>query len=424
MREFFKMQKILIYTNKITPRIQYIFDFVLKEFSGIDFEITTNIQFFEASDLPRINYSKEKIEDVIHLFSDEFMFENGISDKIKFDDLNEIGKLFFALSRYEEYLPQEKDIHGRISGKNKVYKTPFVDEWILEFQKELITKYPELEFKKRDFEMVLTCDVDQAWKYKNKGFKRAYGQFLKDLLKRNLTEFNTRRNVISGKQVDDYDTFDFFRELTLRQAQHDDEKQTQYENLHMVFFWLMADYGKFDKNNPVGNSFFQNKIKEISEWAEIGIHPSYASNSNSEKMKIEIQRLEKVSGQKITKSRQHFIKLNLPETYQNLIARGIEEDYTMAYADETGFRAGTCTPFFWYDLSREEKTNLKIHSFCAMDVTLRNYLKLNPEEASEELIRLKTEIKKVNGQMIILFHNSNFNGEWDGWQGVLENFLK
>lgn len=404
------MQKTLIYTPKITSRIQYIFDFVLNEFSGIDFELTANIQFFEASNLPKINYSKEKVSDEIHLISDEFMFENGISGKVKFKELNEIGKLFFTLSRYEEYLPQEKDIHGRISGIGKVHKTPFVDEWILKFQEELKSKCSELEFKKRQFEMVLTCDVDQAWKYKNKGFKRTYGAFLKDLIKLDWKEIDKRINVISGKEVDDYDTFEIFK--ILRQAQRD-------KNFRMIFFWLMADYGRFDKNNPVENSFFQHKIKDISEWAEIGIHPSYISNLSKENLKTEIKRLQKISGKKITKSRQHFIRLNLPETYQNLIQLGIEEDYTMAYADETGFRAGTCTPFYWYDLTKEEKTSLKIHSFCAMDVTLRNYMKLNPEEAIVELFRLKKEIQKVNGQMITLFHNSNFNGEWEGWKGVL-----
>lgn len=417
------MQKILIYTPNITSRIQYIFDFVLNEFSGIDFELTTNIQFFEASDWPKINYSKEKIEGVIHLISDELMFEKNISDKVKFNDLNEIGQLFFALSRYEEYLPQEKDVHGRISGKGKVYKIPFVDDWILKFQQELKSKFPALEFKKRQFEMVLTCDVDQVWKYKNKGFARTYGPFLRDLMKLNLNEFNTRKNVISGKLIDDFDTFEFFQDLTPRPSPASEQAQRD-ENFRMIFFWLIADYAKFDKNNPVNNLHFQNKIKEISEWAEIGIHPSYASNSNLEKLKIEIQRLEKISGQTITKSRQHYIQLNLPETYQNLIEHGIEQDYTMAYADETGFRAGTCTPFFWYDLTKEEKTNLKIHSFCAMDVTLRNYMKLNPEEASAELIRLKNEIQKVNGQMITLFHNSNFNGEWNGWKKVLEDFMQ
>src|SRR5690606_30901930 len=246
------MQKLLIYTPKITPRVQYIFDFVLNEFSGIEFELTTNIQFFEASDLPKINYSKEKFEDEIHWISDEFMFEKDISDKIKFEELNEIGKIFFALSRYEEYLPQEKDVHGRISGKGKVYKTPFVDNWILKFQEELKAKYPELNFKKRTFEMILTCDVDQTWKYKNKGFLRTYGAFLKDLIQLDWKEFNTRKKVILGKEKDEFDTFEFYE--MLRQAQHDKK-----ENFRMIFFWLMADYAKFDKNNPVANLFFQKK---------------------------------------------------------------------------------------------------------------------------------------------------------------------
>src|SRR5690606_16150394 len=322
------MQKLLIYTPKITPRVQYIFDFVLNEFSGIEFELTTNIQFFEASDLPKINYSKEKFEDEIHWISDEFMFEKDISDKIKFEELNEIGKVFFALSRYEEYLPQEKDIHGRISGKGKVYKTPFVDAWILKFQEALKAKYPELNFKKRAFELVLTCDVDQVWKYKNKGFKRTYGAYLKDFSKFDFKEFAKRRKIISGKENDPFDSFDFFKSII--------EKS---ENKRMIFFWLMADYGKFDKNNPVANMNFAQKIREISDWAEYGIHPSYASNFDSTKLKIEIGRLEKTLNQKVRKSRQHYIMLNFPETYRNLIQNGIQEDYSMAYADETGFRA-------------------------------------------------------------------------------------
>ena len=95
----------------------------------------------------------------------------------------------------------------------------------------------------------------------------------------------------------------------------------------------------------------------------------------------------------------------------------------MAYADETGFRAGTCTPFFWYDLSKEEKTELKIHPFCAMDVAMRNYMQLTIEESIKEIQRLKSEIEKVNGQMVVLFHNSNFRENWEGWENVMESLF-
>src|SRR5690606_5882110 len=393
------MQEILIYTEKISPRIEYIFDFVLLEFSGLGFKFTTDLEGFKQSDFSKINFSNQTISGGIQLIPDDFLFDNGISEKVKFEELNEVGKIFFALSRYEEYLPNEKDQHDRISGKNKVYKTPFVDEWILDFQLKLKQKYPQLNFKKRKFELVLTCDVDQVWKYKHKGFKRTYGGFLIDFLKFDFKGISNRLNSFLGLKKDPFDTFDFFKTLSSFRADTERSRSVseEPENVKMIFFWLMADYGKFDKNNPVKNSAFQNKIREISKWAECGIHPSYASNFSSQKLKTEIERLENVLDKKITKSRQHYIKLNFPETYQMLIQNGIREDHSMGYADETGFRAGTCTPFFWYDLSKEEVTDLKIFPFCAMDVSMRNYMKLTIEESVQEIQRLKSEIQKVNG---------------------------
>jgi len=419
------MQEILIYTEKISPRIEYVFEFILHEFSGLEFEFTTDLEGFKQSGFPKINFSKKSISDELQLVPDDFLFENTVSEKIKFEELNEVGKIFFALSRYEEYLPNEKDQHDRISGKNKVYKTPFMDEWILDFQLKLKQKYPRLNFKNREFELVLTCDVDQVWKYKHKGFKRDYGGFLIDFLKFDFKGISNRLNSFLGLKKDPFDTFDFFKTLSSFRADTERSRSVseEPENVKMIFFWLMADYGKFDKNNPVKNSAFQNKIREISKWAECGIHPSYASNFSSQKLKTEIERLENVLDKKITKSRQHYIKLNFPETYQTLIQNGIQEDFTMGFADETGFRAGTCTPFFWYDLSKEEVTDLKIFPFCAMDVSMRNYMKLTIEESVQEIQRLKSEIQKVNGKMIVLFHNSNLGEEWKGWGKVMESLF-
>lgn len=405
------MQKILIYTSKITPRVQYVFDFILKEFSGLDFELTTNIQFFEASDAIRLSYSTEKITDEFHLLSDEYLFENGISEAIKFEDLNPIGQCFYALSRYEEYLPNELDHHQRLSGINRVYESPFVDEWILGFQAELKSRFPQLTFKKREFKLVVTSDIDQAWKYKNKGFKRTYGAYLRDLTRMDFKAFSERKAVISGQQKDPFDVFEYFKDL---QEKH---------GFEMIFFWLMGDYSEFDKNNPVDNLAFQEKIKEVSTWAQSGIHPSYVSNSKPEKLKLEIERLSKVLQNPIEKSRQHYIKLSFPTTYRNLILNGIKEDHSMAYADVTGFRAGTATPFHWYDLEKEEKTALKIRSFCVMDVSMRNYMKLSKEEAKEEMLQLKKAVEKVEGEMIVLVHNSNLNEDWEGWAEVFESIF-
>lgn len=405
------MQKILIYTPKITPRIQYIFEFIFYEFSGIVVEFTTNIQFFEASTQPKLSYSLAPISDEIHLKLEEFMWENTLKSNLNFDSLHPIGKIFYALSRYEEYFIKEKDIHGRISGKNRVYKTPFVDQWVLEFQQTLQTTFPELNFKKRKFITVLTCDVDQAWQVKNKGLKRTWGNRIKLLLNRNWTEFQQTEKIRKGEIEDAFDQYIYFKKL---------KEEHQFE---MIFFWLLGDYGKFDKNIFYKNPHQIKLIQELKQWAEIGIHPSYASNQSLIQLQKEIHRLENILDEKVTKSRQHYIKLELPTTYQNLIRSGIQEDYTLYYADETGFRAGTCTPFKWFDLSKNETTNLIIQPFCAMDVTLRNYMNLTPKEAMQELIRLKTEVKKVDGTFTVLFHNSNLANDWKDWKLVLETIF-
>lgn len=405
------MQKVLVYSPKITNRIQYIFDFILNEFSGLEFETTTNLQFFHASKSVKISYCQIKTADEIFLLADDFMFEEILNENPEFEKLNPVGKCFYALSRFQEYFPHSTDIHGRFPGFNHVYKIPFIDAWIIEFQNELKRRHPELQFRERKFEMIITSDVDQLWAVRNKDWYRIWGGLLKDLLKGKFDSYLKKKRILAGLEDDPFDTFDYFRKLK------------EKHGFRMIFFWLMADCSKYDKNISVKNPEFQAKIREISEWAEYGIHPSYASNDNPEKLGIEIKRLSTILNKKVTNSRQHYLRLRFPDTYRGLIDNHITDDYTMAYADETGFRAGTCTSFFWYDLDKEQKTNLKIHPFCAMDVSLRRYLKYSKTEAVAELKRLKSEINKVNGKMIVLVHNSNLKDDWDGWDRVLESVL-
>ena len=95
----------------------------------------------------------------------------------------------------------------------------------------------------------------------------------------------------------------------------------------------------------------------------------------------------------------------------------------MGYADEIGFRASTALPFFWYDLENETITDLKIYSFQAMDVTLKEYLNLSPDDAFWALNKLKKAIQNVDGQLITLWHNSSFGEDWKGWKEMYEKWL-
>jgi len=114
------------------------------------------------------------------------------------------------------------------------------------------------------------------------------------------------------------------------------------------------------------------------------------------------------------------------ETYQNLIKLGIKEDYTLGYATDTGFRAGTCTPFNFYDLYNEKETSLKIFPFQVMDTTLNQYLKLDVEEAVERISHMIEKVKQVRGTFISLWHNESLSdhGHWKGWEPVYKKMLE
>ena len=118
-------------------------------------------------------------------------------------------------------------------------------------------------------------------------------------------------------------------------------------------------------------------------------------------------------------SRQSFSKLNLPESYRNLIALEIQEDYTMGYVSHIGFRAGTCSPFLFYDLDYEVQTPLKIIPYQLMDYALLKHKSLlDKKKVINEIIH---EIKQVNGEFVPVFHNYTF-GEDHRWKGFKELF--
>jgi peptidoglycan/xylan/chitin deacetylase (PgdA/CDA1 family) len=147
---------------------------------------------------------------------------------------------------------------------------------------------------------------------------------------------------------------------------------------------------------------------------------------NAALLKKEKERLESITNTPIRKSRQHYLRFNLPETYQQLIDLEITEDYSMGYASQLGFRASTCSPFYFYDLDFEIQTPLKVFPFALMDTTLNDYLKNTPKQSLGKIRDLKNEVKAVNGTFITLFHNESLSDylRWKGWKRLYESMVK
>jgi hypothetical protein len=204
-----------------------------------------------------------------------------------------------------------------------------------------------------------------------------------------------------------------------------DQLHEKYNLKPLYFFLLAAKCGKYDKNISPLSLPMQTLVQHHAGKYEIGIHPSWQSGDNPEKLQLEILKLGQITGKQVTSSRQHFIRFTLPDTFRQLIGAGIKSDYSMGYGSINGFRASVASPFYWYDLEKEQTTNLLLHPFCYMDANSFFEQKFSPEKGLEEMRYYYNTIKSVNGNMISIWHNT-FLGTaklFKGWREVYEQFL-
>ncbi|MHC1775862.1 MAG: polysaccharide deacetylase family protein [Lentimicrobium sp.] len=433
--------ELLLYCQKITPRLQYIAGLILTDILGLQISLTKNEEDYKAFTGARICYHNHQIipGNEVVIIPSGLLSEKGINSHrlsfINFDSsraffpvYNKISPLpfdlfsasFYLVSRYEEYLPYMRDDHGRMSANSGIamqqgfLQVPVVNRWALSLKNLLLEVFPWLKFTTGKFRFQPTIDIDSAWAYRNKGLIRTIGGYLKDLKNLDVSEMKMRTRVLMHLDKDPFDTYGLMQKIH------------QSYNLRPVFFILFADYGLNDKNVPVNNDRFQTLIKSLADYAKVGIHPSYASNRNPALLVNEISRLSTVIRAEITSSRQHFLMLSFPETYRNLINLDITDDFTMGFAGQPGFRAGICTAFKWYDLEAEISTELTIHPFALMEGTLRDYLHIEAAEAMDHIRPLIDQVVAVNGTFISLWHNESFSDEkrWKGWIDVYKEMLE
>ncbi|MDC0304209.1 polysaccharide deacetylase family protein [Flavobacteriales bacterium] len=430
---------MLVYSHKITPRVRYIFKVMFGDMLGLQVGFESDKKTFSDAEEPKFSYSHSLVSDELHVRSQGLLHDTGVKDQnIKILE-DEDGKYFystssensmfkfdvfaasfFLLTRYEECLPHIRDQYNRFEAKeslafkNGFLTEPVVDQWVIRMRQIIQEKYPDVVFKKREYKFVSTIDIDNAYAYKNKGFMRTAGAYARAIVNLDFAEVAERTRVLLGQEQDPYDTYDFQLDT-----------QTKY-GLKTLYFLLVADYGVNDKNVPHYNQEFQSLIKHLSDYAQIGIHPGFNSNQNADKLKTEKRRLQNITHRDVVKSRQHFLILHIPHTYQNLIDNDILEDHSMGYAAHSGFRAGTCTPYRFFDLDLETSTELIVHPFTIMEATLKYYMKLSPEESKAHITELVEKVRSVDGTFISLWHNETLSdkGIWEGWRDVFTHMVK
>lgn len=427
------MNKVLIYTAEVTVRLKYTFDLLLTDLLRISYEFTTDADAFAAYSGPKVSYARNPLGDELFFESTRLLFE----DAVRHQPISAVqhGKLqgffptkgalpldvfasaFYMVSRYDEYFNYKADKYNRYRASQSMnhklgfLNKPMVNYYALALQEVLQERFPDLKTERYPFKYIATVDVDMAYSYRHKGFKRGFGGFVRSLMFSDFKDVRRRISVLAGRCKDPFDTFDYIFDV-LRKYK-----------ISTQFFFLLGNPSRFDKNIAHTNATFRQLIQDIARKCAVGIHLSFKSHINPDLMKEEIERLEDITGATVTANRFHYLRFTLPRTYNRLIKLGITDDHSMGYAPHPGFRAGICTPHYFFNLDTNEATTLRVHPIAFMDTTFAHYKRDTPDEALERIQEIMNYVKETGGTCVGLWHNSSFTetGEWKGWKHVFES---
>ena len=422
---------IALYTPQLTPRFKWAAKVFFKNAMRLELVIYTSEEAFAKAKGIKVNYSPEMRKDAFNISPHGLLWEHEISDQEFYTSdwegmpifcQRQIGDLpfdplaaaFYLVSRYEEYLPFIPDEHGRFPAKesfafiNGFLERPLVGEWALAVGRLLLGA--EFELAQR-YNYLTTVDIDNLFAYKGKGALRTIGACAKDLRSGSFGKLKERLSTLFNLRRDPYDTF---------------RKQRNWNKTHgieAIYFMLFAPVGPKDRNVSPHSTEAAVKLREIADWSTVGIHPSYASNSEADLVQNERIQLQEVLRRPVIHSRQHYLRMRTPQTFRNLVDLGVKEEHSMGYTYTPGFRSSMASSYTFYDLEMEAELPLVMRPFAFMDIT---YAHLSPEAAAVQMKQWIPAVKKVGGTLISVWHNRTFSeheAQWKNWPETYKTFI-
>ncbi|MBO6794885.1 MAG: polysaccharide deacetylase family protein [Balneolaceae bacterium] len=324
------------------------------------------------------------------------------------------GMAFFIMSGYADIHFSQNDEFERNIGyssflvQKQLIDRPIIQEWFTVLACELL-QLSETDFlSNRLYSKHVSHDVDQPFEYLNYTYRRLLKRLIGDVVIRRDFNLAIERvkffHKVKGGDFES-DPYNNFEELIDLLAAFD---------IRSAFFFVASDN---DHPNDVNYQIHQKPIKQIVKKVhnaghKIGIHPSFNTLGCSDKLSEEVKALNTVLNELqikslVNESRKHYLRWDWKTTPKELSDAGIEHDYTVGYADRTGFRAGVAFPYSAFDWINKKILPIKIHPLIVMECSLLNegYMGVSYKEASEIIGTYHTILKKLGGEFVFLWHN-------------------
>lgn len=359
----------------------------------------------------------------------DYIVTNGSSIHI---DIDIFGSIFFLLTRYEEYLVSKNDKHSRFPvSESLAFKAGFLDRPLVNEYLEILWEFinilsPGLSRRKQEFSMEPSHDVDVPF--------FSYGRSRYRVFRETISEMVVRRrlNVLpelligilqtkyAGYEKDPYFTFRYIMD------------QSEERNIKSTFYFITDNSaGEIDCSYNIDDAEIKKLIKEIaSRGHNIGLHASYNSYLDKNKLLSEQSRLSKISEelgieQKSHGVRQHYLRFSVPDTFKNQESAGITYDSTLGFAEKPGFRCGICYEYPVFDLVQKRQMSIIEKPLVVMECSLilPRYAGLRKSESvAEDIIKYKNTCRKYNGRFTLLWHNNHlaYDKERSWYESILD----
>ena len=439
---------IVYIPDSFLPERRYIIDCLLGEFLGLDFEmritgdpdhyriivtegkeLLIKDAFFSMFNEPDGYLRRSNIPDKVERIKESFIGfydvpvlfgEKGIyeSENKLICNADFFASAFFMLTRWEEYVTQERDFHNRFPGymalsvRHNFHDRPVVDEYTEIIWSLLCRAGYKGKRKSREYKIVPTHDVDRLIYWDRKTRKSVLKNISGDLFIRRNPAIAMRRGLsfcrfILTNSNDPCLRFEYFMNLA------------EMRGIKANFYFISGHQSSYDPEIYVNTSLFKNIISKIKERNHIiGIHPSYNSYINPSLLSSELKELKTASNIEIWSGRQHYLRFESPLTWKLLDECQLKRDSSMYFSGYPGFRCGTCHEFPVFDIIERKALKLKEMPLLLMDTCL---YKLKHDKAAETIRKIKAEVKKFNGEFVFLWHNCmNLNVQSQEYNRVFE----
>jgi hypothetical protein len=434
--------------------IQYVFDFIFSftAFKGKEYEVkiledqkllqftlnNRNIYFplpgwNTAEEILKGNFFLKYVKSKEFNYNFPVFFEKEIENLFEVRDAEKniyinfdfLSVLIIMLTRYEEvYYKDQLDSHNRfdvqysLSSKYDFVQIPICDEYVYYLYNILFdTKIIDQNWdEKQNYNFIPSHDIDYSF------VKDDFKYFLK----------NTARKFIDDKKIFNFIslcwkiTLSLFyskKDICLESVRQLVEQGHKYK-LSSEFYFMSAKKSVLDAGYDPKKKELKRIYTEMHDTSMIiGLHSGYGTYNNLQLQREEKDKLEDAVQDKIRYNRQHFLRLNIPKTLQQLASLDFFIDSSLGYAEVEGFRCGTSKDFYYFDLENNIKTSLILRPLVVMDITLIDYRKYSMEESYNLVKELNQKCKFFGGNFTFLWHNTTSIFHKDWFNNVYIKFL-